>query len=234
MTTNGKGWGCSQPCPSSMLCVRLLTPALERNASAYIIRQVAPSQVFFNSSCSCSVILHRHSFLWFFTDILFFDTSLISIHGVWSCSNFQSHDSSQGLFVSKDESGMKTKLREQLQIYSYQFKGAGTVFTKDQMALTGKVGGMKDDLAICLQLALYHTQLQSMRAGTNCWRKVPDRQPYWFRYPITHRPKTRYRTTVQKHDTEQQSKNTIQNNRSARSIDLNGLHEGSSISVRTF
>lgn len=60
-------------------------------------------------------------------------------------------------FISLNEQEAKTKLREQLEIYSYQFKGASTVFSKDQMALSGKVGGMKDDVCICLQLAIYHT-----------------------------------------------------------------------------
>lgn len=60
-------------------------------------------------------------------------------------------------FVSLNERECKSKLREQLEIYSYQFKGASTVFSKEQMALSGKVGGMKDDVCICLQMAIYHT-----------------------------------------------------------------------------
>jgi hypothetical protein len=42
-------------------------------------------------------------------------------------------------------------------VYSYQFKQAGTVFGKGQVALSGKVGGMRDDLAVLLQLAAYWT-----------------------------------------------------------------------------
>jgi hypothetical protein len=46
--------------------------------------------------------------------------------------------------------------------------GATSVFSRDQMALTGKVGGMKDDIAICLQLAVFHTQQQvQLQQGLN-------------------------------------------------------------------
>jgi hypothetical protein len=40
---------------------------------------------------------------------------------------------------------------------SYQFKAASTVFNKGQVALSGKVGGMRDDLAILVQLAAFWT-----------------------------------------------------------------------------
>jgi hypothetical protein len=36
-------------------------------------------------------------------------------------------------------------------------------FQKDQVAISGKVGGMKDDICICLQLACYFTQLERQR-----------------------------------------------------------------------
>lgn len=52
------------------------------------------------------------------------------------------------------------RLREQLEIYSYQFKQAPNTFGKDQIALSGKVGGMKDDLCICLQLGVYWTSAE--------------------------------------------------------------------------
>lgn len=61
------------------------------------------------------------------------------------------------VFVSSDPKTVRQKLREQLEIYSYQFKTATTVFGKDQMALSGKVGGMKDDVCICLQMCIYHS-----------------------------------------------------------------------------
>jgi hypothetical protein len=49
-----------------------------------------------------------------------------------------------------------------MEIYSYQFKSASTVFSKDQCALSGKVGGMRDDMAIALQLAVYWTNVETM------------------------------------------------------------------------
>ena len=66
--------------------------------------------------------------------------------------------------VSKDEKGLLLRLREQMEVYSYQFKLGVTTFQKDRIALSGKVGGMKDDICICLQLACYYTQLESQRA----------------------------------------------------------------------
>lgn len=59
--------------------------------------------------------------------------------------------------VSLDAQSIRKLLRDELEIYSYQFKGATSVFQKDQCALSGKVGGMRDDLAILLQLAIYWT-----------------------------------------------------------------------------
>ncbi len=52
---------------------------------------------------------------------------------------------------------MRVRLREQLEIYSYQYKQAETPFQTERVALSGKVGGMKDDIAICLQLGIYFT-----------------------------------------------------------------------------
>jgi hypothetical protein len=57
--------------------------------------------------------------------------------------------------ISRDPAAMKIRLREQLEVYSYQFKLAETPFNKDQMSLSGKVGGMRDDVAICCQLVAY-------------------------------------------------------------------------------
>ncbi len=67
--------------------------------------------------------------------------------------------------VSKDERAMLLRLREQMEVYSYQFKLGVTTFQKDRIALSGKVGGMKDDICICLQLACYYTQLETQRAA---------------------------------------------------------------------
>ena len=65
--------------------------------------------------------------------------------------------------ISRDPRAMIQKLREQMEVYSYQYKAAQTTFQKDAIALSGKVGGMKDDICICLQLACYFTQIQKQR-----------------------------------------------------------------------
>ena len=67
--------------------------------------------------------------------------------------------------VSRDEKGILLRLREQMEVYSYQFKLGTNTFQKDRVALSGKVGGMKDDICICLQLACYFTQLEFQRAS---------------------------------------------------------------------
>ena len=62
------------------------------------------------------------------------------------------------MLVARDPLDARRRLREQLEVYSFQFKTADTVFQKDRVALSGKVGGMKDDIVICLQLGLYWTE----------------------------------------------------------------------------
>ena len=69
--------------------------------------------------------------------------------------------------VSRDGKGMLLRLREQMEVYSYQFKLGTTTFQKDRIALSGKVGGMKDDICIALQLACYFTNLEAQRATQN-------------------------------------------------------------------
>ena len=54
---------------------------------------------------------------------------------------------------------MKIKLREQLEVYSFQYKEALNTFQKSRAALSGKIGGMKDDVAICVQLGCYWTSV---------------------------------------------------------------------------
>ena len=66
-------------------------------------------------------------------------------------------------FVSRDPKMLRVRLREQLEVYSYQFKQAPNTFGKDQVALSGKVGGMKDDLCICLQLGVYWTSVEMLK-----------------------------------------------------------------------
>jgi hypothetical protein len=65
---------------------------------------------------------------------------------------------------SNEPDAMRIRLREQMETYSAQFKQAPDTFGKDKISLSGKVGGMKDDVCICLQLAAYFTQLETQRA----------------------------------------------------------------------
>jgi hypothetical protein len=60
--------------------------------------------------------------------------------------------------VSLDHASARRRLREQLEIFSFQFKTPENVFQKGRFALSGKVGGLKDDVVICLQLGLYWTE----------------------------------------------------------------------------
>ena len=66
--------------------------------------------------------------------------------------------------VSSDPKGTRIRLREELEIYCQQVKAAESVFQKDRIALSGKIGGLQDDLAICLQWMAYMTQLEDQRA----------------------------------------------------------------------
>ena len=59
--------------------------------------------------------------------------------------------------ICKNPRDFVLKLKEQLNVYSYQFKDAPDTFGKQRVALTGKVGGMKDDLVIALQLGIFFT-----------------------------------------------------------------------------
>jgi hypothetical protein len=56
------------------------------------------------------------------------------------------------------------RLREQLNIYSYQYKAGTNTFQTDRVALSGKIGSLKDDLAICIQLGIYFTDLDIRHA----------------------------------------------------------------------
>ena len=60
--------------------------------------------------------------------------------------------------VSNDPAEARRRIREQLDIYSLQFKVAENAFQKGRYALSGKVGGLKDDIVICLQLGIYWTE----------------------------------------------------------------------------
>jgi hypothetical protein len=68
------------------------------------------------------------------------------------------------MLVSQDYSTARRRLREQLEIFSFQFKTPENVFQKGRFALSGKVGGLKDDVVICLQLGLYWTESSKLLA----------------------------------------------------------------------
>ena len=59
--------------------------------------------------------------------------------------------------LSEDPEANARRLYEQLTVYSLQFKEAMNVFSKTRAALSGKVGGMKDDVVIALQLGIYYS-----------------------------------------------------------------------------
>ncbi|NBX17952.1 MAG: hypothetical protein EBR09_11360 [Proteobacteria bacterium] len=66
--------------------------------------------------------------------------------------------------LSEDPVGNRKRVEEQLRIYSMQFKQAVNVFGKQRQALSGKVGGMKDDVAIALQLGIYYSSREGLYA----------------------------------------------------------------------
>ena len=66
--------------------------------------------------------------------------------------------------VSSNEHECKIRLREQMEVYGYQFKAPANPFQKERVSLSGKIGGMADDVCICLQLACYFTQIEEQRA----------------------------------------------------------------------
>jgi hypothetical protein len=66
--------------------------------------------------------------------------------------------------LSEDQAGNRKRVEDQLRIYSMQFKQAANVFGKQRQALSGKVGGMKDDVAIALQLGIYYSSREALYA----------------------------------------------------------------------
>ena len=66
--------------------------------------------------------------------------------------------------LSADPVGNRRRLREQMIIYSFQYKAAANAFGKQRVSLNGKVGGMKDDVCIALQLAIYYSNQEHMYA----------------------------------------------------------------------
>ena len=73
--------------------------------------------------------------------------------------------------VSREPAVMRSRLRQQMEIYSYQYKQPQNTFQKERVALSGKVGGMKDDICICLQLGCYYTQLLNQRGSADFGRE---------------------------------------------------------------
>ena len=59
--------------------------------------------------------------------------------------------------LSEDPPTARRRIQEQMKVYSFQFKQAANCFGKQRVALCGKVGCMKDDVVIDLQLAVYYT-----------------------------------------------------------------------------
>ena len=59
--------------------------------------------------------------------------------------------------LSEDPTAARRRIQEQMKVYSFQFKQAVNCFGKQRVALCGKVGGMKDDVVIALQLAVYYS-----------------------------------------------------------------------------
>jgi len=66
--------------------------------------------------------------------------------------------------LSEDPVAARRRIQEQMKVYSFQFKQAVNCFGKQRVALCGKVGGMKDDVVIALQLAVYYSENSNMYA----------------------------------------------------------------------
>jgi hypothetical protein len=60
--------------------------------------------------------------------------------------------------LSEDPPAARRRVQEQMKVYSFQYKQAVNCFGKQRVALCGKVGGMKDDVVIALQLAVYYSE----------------------------------------------------------------------------
>lgn len=64
--------------------------------------------------------------------------------------------------LSEDPAAARRRVQEQMKVYSFQYKQAANCFGKQRVALCGKVGGMKDDVVIALQLAVYYSARPEM------------------------------------------------------------------------
>jgi hypothetical protein len=66
--------------------------------------------------------------------------------------------------LSEDPPAARRRVQEQMKVYSFQYKQAVNCFGKQRVALCGKVGGMKDDVVIALQLAVYYSERPELYA----------------------------------------------------------------------
>ena len=66
--------------------------------------------------------------------------------------------------LSKDPNAARRRVQEQMKVFSFQFKQAANCFGNQRVALCGKVGCMKDDVVIALQLAVYYSARPEMYA----------------------------------------------------------------------
>jgi hypothetical protein len=60
--------------------------------------------------------------------------------------------------LSEDPPAVRRSVQEQMKVYSFQYKQAVNCFGKQRVALCGKVGGIKDNVVIALQLAVYYSE----------------------------------------------------------------------------
>jgi len=66
--------------------------------------------------------------------------------------------------ISRDPQAARKRIEDQMRVYSFQFKAAVNCFGQQRVALCGKVGGMKDDVVIALQLGVYYSANESLYA----------------------------------------------------------------------
>ena len=70
------------------------------------------------------------------------------------------------LFVSNDVRDVLERIREQLHVFSLQFKAPKDTFEKLRVAISGKLAGCKDDLVMTLLLGVWFTDLDASNGGT--------------------------------------------------------------------
>ena len=66
--------------------------------------------------------------------------------------------------ISRDPRASRKRIEDQMRVYSFQFKAAVNCFGQQRVALCGKVGGMKDNVIIALQLGVYYSANESLYA----------------------------------------------------------------------